>query len=377
MKILVSTTLLSPYRVDWLNELGKYAEVLILYLNETNSERNDEWLAKRPENCTYRLMRGKVYPKVGKISYDFINEVENHHSYDVIILDGYGYGTQLLNIEYLNKKKIRYYVNVDGIVPNKQDSWLTAKFKRRIISSIPYFLCGSKETANILVHYGSNYERIIHHPFTSLYKSDIFHEVNSDRDKAALRKKLNILEDRMIISVGRFSYMNGYGKGYDVILRAAAKLKKKNIGWYVIGGKPTEEFEKMLIDMQLNNVYFIDFKPKEELKEYYRASDLFVLMTVADVWGLVINEAMACGLPVITTDMCVAGVELIENGKNGYVIPVGDDNMLAMYADNILFDAKKIITMGNASINRIQEYTIENMAKVHISAFRKALGDTE
>ena len=50
MNILVSTSLLSPYRVDWLNELGKYNEVTILYLEEGNSERNREWLAKKPEN---------------------------------------------------------------------------------------------------------------------------------------------------------------------------------------------------------------------------------------------------------------------------------------------------------------------------------------
>ena len=76
--------------------------------------------------------------------------------------------------------------------------------------------------------------------------------------------------------------------------------------------------------MNLNNVHFIDFKNKDTLKEYYHVADVFVLPTREDIWGLVINEALAYGLPVITTDKCMAGLEMIENGKNGYIIPVND-----------------------------------------------------
>lgn len=374
MKILVSTSLLSPYRVDWLNELGKYEEVTILYLEEENNERNKEWLEKRPENCKYKLMKGVSLPKIGKISLDVLRELKRK-KYDIIILDGYGYSTQLINIFSLNKKKKMYFVNVDGAVPKRNEKQIVRFLKKAFLSKVPYFLCGSYETGNILVGYGSDLKRIIHHPFTSLYKRDIYKDVISFSDKISLRKKLEIKEKYMVISVGRFSYLNGYGKGYDVLLKAAERLKKLDIGWYIIGGKPTDEFAKMKKEMKLENVHFVDFKKKEELKEYYRASDIFTLMTIGDVWGLVINEAMACGLPVITTDKCVAGVELVENGVNGYIIPVGDAQSLVNCVQKILKIEGMVEKMGHHSLEKIQDYTIEDMVRIHISKFKEILND--
>lgn len=372
MKILVSTSLLSPYRVDWLNELGKYEEVTILYLEEGNSERNSEWLAKRPENCKYMLISGVYLPKIGKISFDVLRELKTRE-YDIIILDGYGYVTQLINIFYLNKKKIRYFVNVDGAVPKRNEKSIVRLIKKNILSKVPYFLCGSHETGSILVGYGSNSKKIIHHPFTSLYKEDIYKDIITPSDKKILKKKLAIKEKYMVISVGRFSYLNGYGKGYDVLLKTALRLKDLDIGWYIIGGEPTDEFKKMKKEMKLENVHFIGFKKKEALKEYYRASDIFTLMTIGDVWGLVINEAMACGLPVITTDKCVAGVELVKNGVNGYIVPVGDEQALAVYVEKILKTEGMIESMGKNSLKKIQDYTIENMARIHLSKFKETL----
>lgn len=372
MRILVSTSLLSPYRVDWLNELGKYSEVDILYLEEGNKERNQEWLAKRPENCRYQLMRGLRFPVIGKISFDIIKRMRQG-VYDIVICDGYGFATQLINMLFLNRNKINYFMNVDGAVPKDKENLFVSWMKRRILSAVPFFLCGSKETGEILVGYGANRDKIIHHHFSSLYKDDLYSSVLSEVEKFELRRKLCITEKNVIISVGRFSYLNGYGKGYDVLLRVASRLKNSDIGWYIVGGKPTEEFEEMTSSLQLTNVHYIDFKPKEELKEYYRAADIFVLMTVGDVWGLVINEAMACGLPVITTNKCVAGVELVEEGKNGYIVNVGDDNALELRIKGLIDNPSVVADMGKASIDRIQEYTIESMARTHIDAFNKVV----
>lgn len=373
MNILVSTQLLSPYRTDWFNELAKYAKVFVMYLDEDNADRNAEWLEKRPDKCEYKLMSGRELPYVGKVSFDFIKEIKkNPGKYDIILLDGYAYLTQVVNLAYLNNEGFTYFVNVDGIVSKARSNMVIEKTKKTLLKKVPYYLCGSQESSKILEGYGADRARIIHHPFTSLFENDLFSATANDEEKMSFRKELGISEKTVIISVGRFSYLNGYGKGYDVLLKAAQQMST-DIGWYIVGGEPTEEFQKLTVENNLYNVHYIDFKPKEELKKYYRASDIFALMTIGDVWGLVINEAMACGLPVITTNKCVAGVELITNGENGYIIDVGDDKALVRSIKQILSDDRNAKIMGEKSIQTIKDYTIENMARIHIDTFKKIL----
>ena len=92
-----------------------------------------------------------------------------------------------------------------------------------------------------------------------------------------------------------------------------------------------------------------------------------MLPTREDIWGLVINEAMAYGLPVITTDRCVAGLELVEEGRNGYIVPVEDEQVLADKMRAAL--ASDMEAMGKASLEKIRPYTLENMARVHAEIF--------
>ena len=71
----------------------------------------------------------------------------------------------------------------------------------------------------------------------------------------------------------------------------------------------------------------------------------------------------------MTTDRCVAGLELVENGVNGYIVPVGDDDALAGKLKEAL--SGDLTAMGQASLDRVQPYTYENMVKVHMELFEK------
>ena len=73
---------------------------------------------------------------------------------------------------------------------------------------------------------------------------------------------------------------------------------------------------------------------------------------------------MAAGLPVITTDRCVAGCELVENGKNGFIIPTENVEALQSAMLELISDPKRCYLMGIKSRERINKYTYENMASV-------------
>ena len=146
-------------------------------------------------------------------------------------------------------------------------------------------------------------------------------------------------------------------------------------GLYFVGGKPTKQYLDIVQQNNIKNVHFIGFTEKEKLKSYYAAADIFVLPTREDIWGLVINEAMAAGLPVITTDRCGAGLELIKNNQNGFLVQVDDVDNLSEKMHLILNNKDLKNKMEKNAIGVIKNYTVEKMAQWHyeqLSKFNKS-----
>lgn len=108
-----------------------------------------------------------------------------------------------------------------------------------------------------------------------------------------------------------------------------------------------------------------------ELEEFYKAADIFVLPTRHDEWALVVNEALAKGLPIITTNRCGAGLEIIKNYKNGFLVNVDDVEDLANKINLVLNDEDLCKQMNENNLKLAKEYTIENMVKEHMKIFYK------
>lgn len=367
MRVLFTTNIPSPYRVDFFNELGKACDLTVLYERSEANNRNNEWLSTKATNFK------EVYLKGLKIGSDSalcpgIVKYFDEKLYDVFVVGGYCTPSGILSILYLKLKKIPFVLDFDGgfIKSNKT---LRHYLKKFLISSASWWTSTGSKTSDYLCYYGAKPNNIYTYPFTSIKKDDIIKTTVEYEAKQAFRHELNMPEDKIIISVGRLVYV----KGYDILLKACTKLDK-NTGVYIVGGNATGEYSDMKKELNLANVHFVEFKTKDALAKYYKASDLFVLPSRGDVWGLVINEAMAYGLPVITSDHCVAGLELVKNGDNGYIVPVDDSEALAEKCLSVLTDDELRAQMSEKSLEKIQEYTIENMADRYLHIFKKISG---
>lgn len=361
-RFLFLTVYPSPYRVDFFDELGKYADVTVLFSDriEKNSTRDAQWFTKGKGNFRAVQLSKRVLSYAGN---DFCVDVCQwlKKSYDAIVVCGYSSPTAMLAIAYLKLHRIPFCMEVDGGLI-REDSGLKYKFKKLLVGSASEWLSSGPMTTDYLAHYGADKASVHMYPFTSLWHEDILSRVPTIDEKMQIRKSLQMREDKIVLYVGRFSQ----AKGMDALLQVVPMLDA-DAGVYFVGGEPTAEHLTYCENQELTNVHFVGFKKKEALLEYYQAADLLVLPTKSDVWGLVINEAMACGLPVITTDQCVAGMELIENGVNGYLVPVDDDKELAEKINVVLrSDYRK---MGEEALEAIRPYTIENMARVHMEIF--------
>ena len=368
MKVLFLANIPSPYRVDFFNELGKLCELTVTYEGQTAIDRNSAW--GHAESLHYE----EVYLKGIRTGSDnflcpgVISVIRR--GWDRIIVGGYSTPTSMLAIEYMRLFRIKFCIQADGGFI-KNDTGMKYRIKRHFISAGTWWLSTGRVTTDYLVHYGADRERCYEYPFTSVCNKDLLlnstlkERINIDAEadgnfissKREQKKLLGIKEERMILSVGRFSFNTWYRKGYDVLLKAAEGLRASNkanedasIGIYIVGDEPTEEFLNWKERENLSNVHFIGFKGKEELSQYYRAADLFVLMTREDVWGLVINEAMAMGLPIITTNMCGAGLELVRKNENGFIIPVNDAEALVEKIRFFMDHPEKMEKFGKRSL---------------------------
>ena len=358
MRVLYLTNYAAPYKVQFFDRIGKHFDLTVLFAGaEEQQVRSASWFVEGDGGFKKVFLKKKAGSLAGEhLCLDVIDWLKK--GYDKIIIGGYSSPTAMLAMAWLRLHRIPFCMSVDGGLI-REDSRPKYLFKKLLVSAASEWLSSGKYTTDFLVHYGAKREKIYGYPFSSLLAEDIRDSVVSEEEQQALRAELGIEEPKMVLTVGQFIPR----KGFDILLRAAASLDA-DTGIYIVGGEPTEEYLQTVRDMNLTNVHFVGFVKKAKLALYYKAADLFVLPTREDIWGLVIGEAMAYGLPVITTDRCVAGLELVEAGVSGYIIPVED---VAALVDGIkaVFSAgsKK---MGAAALENIRPYTIENMVDAHV-----------
>ena len=361
-RVLFITNYPSPYRVNFYDELGKYMDVTVLFADRVEKKvtRDAAWYEESRGGFRMVQLTKRILSLHGR---DLCTDVTTwvKKDFDAIIVCGYSSPTAILAMVYMRLHKIPFYMEVDGGLI-RPDSSLKYRIKKFLVTLPNAWISSGRYTTKYLTHYGADETRISHYPFSSLWDRDIPAAVPTQEEKQDLRRKLEIPEKKMVVAVSRFIA----SKRLDMLIRSGAALGR-DVGVYIIGGEPTEEYLQIQKELGADNVHFVGFMKKDRLAEYYRAADVFALPTQTDVWGLVINESMAYGLPVVTTDRCIAGLELIESGKNGQIIPVDDQDALTRAIRDIL--EGDCAAMGAAALETIRPYTIENMAKAHVEIF--------
>jgi glycosyltransferase involved in cell wall biosynthesis len=114
---------------------------------------------------------------------------------------------------------------------------------------------------------------------------------------------------------------------------------------------------------------FAGFIPHAALPDYYAQSRLLLLPTSGDCWGVVINEAMIAGTPVITTEWTAAAGELVRDGRNGYVLPLDDASAWASAACDLLGDQPRWEAFSQCARQTAREFNYDRAASGILDAF--------
>jgi glycosyltransferase involved in cell wall biosynthesis len=144
------------------------------------------------------------------------------------------------------------------------------------------------------------------------------------------------------------------------LISAAAKCRTTGkIHVILVGdGALMETCRNEIALKKLTNVHLVGFKNQSELPTFYAAADVLVLPSEYETWGLVVNEAMACGLPCIVSDMCGAAVDMILEGKTGFTYPMGDVQQLAELMMFMAENKEKRREMGRYAAAHVQNFSV-------------------
>lgn len=173
--------------------------------------------------------------------------------------------------------------------------------------------------------------------------------------------KASPLTNKRVIAVGRYVYQ----KGFDLLLQAWAKVEKRHNDWelaiYGMGDRtPYEQIiEKMHIDRNrchLNG-------PTDNIKQEYLNSSLFVFSSRFEGFGMVLIEAMACGLPVISFDCPCGPKDIVRYQEDGLLVPSGDVAELSDAIHQLLSDDALRHEMAKKAIVNVRRFQLPEIAE--------------
>ncbi len=175
--------------------------------------------------------------------------------------------------------------------------------------------------------------------------TDIEKFSSGDRDKG--RKKLGLSRDQIVIgTAGRLVSQ----KGFDVMLEAAAILKKKDIKvmWAIAGvGEQEDELKKLSTDLGLSE--FVVFCGQvDDMPSFLASLDVFVFPSRMEGRSNALTEAVAAGLPIVATDI-PGDDELIEHGENGLLVPSESPESIALEVEKLISDKELSSRLANCA----------------------------
>ncbi len=181
-------------------------------------------------------------------------------------------------------------------------------------------------------------------------------------DTEQLRRDLQLTPGRQIIVfASKLQPRKHAGHLLEAYARLCSTSSVSPLPYLLIAGDGEERasLEARARELALEGVRFLGFRNQSELPAFFALADVFVLPSRHEPWGLIVNEAMAAGCPVIVSDEVGAHADLITDGVEGFVFPVGDINSLAAAISRVLSSPEQSQNMGDAAKARMAAWDFE------------------
>lgn len=173
--------------------------------------------------------------------------------------------------------------------------------------------------------------------------------------------KVSPQTNKRVIAVGRYVYQ----KGFDLLLQAWAKIEKQHPDWElaIYGMGDRTPYEQVVEELQIDRNRCHLNGPTDDIKQEYLNSSLFVFSSRFEGFGMVLIEAMACGLPVISFDCPCGPKDIVRHQEDGLLVPSGDVAKLSDAIHQLLSDDALRHQMASKAIVNVRRFELSEIAE--------------
>ena len=365
-RLVILTEIISPYRIPVFNALAQQEDVAlhVIFLAETDAAQRQWRVYKEEIRFSYQVLPSWRW-RIGNRNVLLnrgVRSALNKASPEAVICGGYSYFASWEALWWARSHNVRFVLwsestRYDARGGYSWVEWLKAYFLKRCDG----FVVPGQASVEYLQWLGRSRDSIVVAPNAV---DNCWFQAQAEYIRVRdleFRQKLR-LPERFILFVGRLIPE----KGVFDLLEAYAKLDaevRSKVGLIFAGdGTSRAELERRARVISPGTICFPGFTHREDLAGLYAYAEALVLPTYTDPWGLVVNEAMACGLPIIVSSVAGCAADLVEEEGNGYIVPPRDAERLSAAIDSLVRNPELRQQMSARSSERIRSYSPEACA---------------
>lgn len=360
-KLVIVTEIIAPYRIPVFNALALRREIdlRVIFLAE-NDPSLRQWRVYKDEiKFSYEVLpswrrrfgRHNVLINRGVLS--ALNKIRPN----VLLCGGYNYLASWESAFWARVHRVPLLLWSESTALDRRRGHRLVEFmKARFLSLCRAFVVPGRSSLQYLKDLGIRDQRIFTAPNavdTRLFAA-LAEQASRDEFQVRARHSLPL---RYFLYVGRWVR----AKGVFDLVQAYAQLDdevRAKVGLVFVGdGADRSELIERALRITPGTIQFPGFVHREGLAELYALADALIFPTHSDPWGLVVNEAMSCGLPVIVTRVAGCMADLVQDGWNGFVVPPGNPSQLAAAMARLAGDSELRMEMGSRSKDRVRAYS--------------------
>jgi glycosyltransferase involved in cell wall biosynthesis len=363
-RLVVITELIAPYRIPVFNALMQRPDVdlQVIFLSRTDSSMRDWRIYEEEIRFSYEVLPcwRKRVGKYNVLLNRGLMSALRLASPDAIVCGGYNYLSSWQALRWAKRNRVPFVLWSESTSnDHRYNRTLVELLKRKFLESCDAFVVPGKSARQYLEQFDVPPAKIFTAP--NAVDTVLFSAAQSRAQQPSTRLRSRLaLPDKYYLFVGRLVRAKGVLDLLEAYALLAPELRERFSVVFAGDGPMRSELEARAREIYPGTIHFAGFVHRDDLPAYYALADCLVFPTHSDTWGMVVNEAMTSGLPVICTRVAGCAADLIRD--NGRLVSAGNLGELALAMEEIARDPDLRGRMACESRELIRSFSPENCA---------------